>query len=332
MSDEDNKANSYSQHDNHGIGNMSGGKISGNATVAGKIVNNTIKKPIRIAIAFLTAIVGVVGIIFAGEKNVINNQGGIIERGATVANKLTIYEGDSPEVRQRKLEQAKKLIAEEVFTNINNMDARLSYLADVLEDENFDKRLQEVRDKVAPSLSEIFDSGYRQLTHQQEISSLRGAFSSRSLYEIREPLIQVLIDSNADPGKVRAFDNNLTEVQDASESLFQELSTAAQETSTNPKIIAHQEKSVKLAIETLINRSQTAHIYGLSVLDSLEIPLPKAKERLSYLQHLKPNHLVSPDQANQLLAKQIQEIQRLITERVAIVVSLKKRMLFQITN
>ena len=232
---------------------------------------------------------------------------------------LTIYEGDPPEVRQRKLEQAKKLIAEEVLTNIDNMDARLSYLADVLENDNFDKRLQDVRGKVAPSLSEIFDSGYRQLIRQQEISSLRGAFTSRPLYEIREPLIQVLVDGNTDPEKVRAFYNSLTEVRDASESLFKELSTTAQETSTNPKIIAHQEKSVKLAIETLINRSQTAHIHGLSMLDSLKIPLPNAQERLSYFQHLKPNGLVSADKANQLLAKQIEEIQLLIKERIAIV-------------
>lgn len=317
MSNEENKGNSSSQHGNHGIGHMSGGEIKDNATVAGKIVNNIIKKPMRIALAGLTAIVGVLGIRLASD----NINVGDINAPTTFGKNspLTIYEGDPPEVRQRKLEQAKKLIAEEVLTNINNMDARLSYLADTLEDDDFDKRLQDVRGKVAPSLSEIFDSGYRQLIRQQEISSLRGAFASRPLYEVREPLIQVLVDGNANPEKVRAFYNNLTEVKDVSESLFQELSTAAQETSTNPKIIAHQEKSVKLAIETLINRSQTAHIYGLSMLDSLKIPLPNAQERLSYLQHLEPNHLVSPDKASQLLAKQIKEIQRLIKERVGIV-------------
>lgn len=57
------KGNYHEQQGNIGIGQMSGGEISGNATVAGKIVNN-IKKPINIVVATLTAIVGTVGIIF----------------------------------------------------------------------------------------------------------------------------------------------------------------------------------------------------------------------------------------------------------------------------
>ena len=314
------KGNYYAQHGNHGIGHMEGGKISGNATVAGKIVNN-IKKPINIAIATLTAIVGTVGIIFSGEKNIINNKGGIIERGATVANKLTIYEGDPPEVRQRKLEQAKKLIAKEVFTNINNMDARLSYVASVLadDDDDFDERLRDIRNQVAPSLSQIFDSSHRQLIRQQEISSLRDAFASSSLSEVGEPLIQVLIDGNADPEKVRAFYNSLTEVKDVSESLFDELSAAAKQTSAEPKNIAYHEKRVELAVERLINISEIAHLSGLIVLDSLKIPLPNVQERLSDLQHLEPNRLISIDEATRLLVKEIEEKQRLLVQRATIV-------------
>ena len=318
MSDEENKGSSYLQHGNHGIGHMEGGKISGNATVAGKIVNN-IKKPINIAIATLIALIATVGIIFSGEKNIIDNKGGIIERGATVANKLTIYEGDPPEVRQRKLEQAKKLIAEEVFTNINNMDARLSYVGTALADDDFDERLKDVRDQVAPSFNQIFDSGYRQLIRQQEISSLRGAFANRSLNEVQAPLVQVLIDGNADAERVRAFYNSLSEVKDVSESLFEELSAAAKQTSAEPKNITHHEKRVELAVERLINRSEIAHLSGLIVLDSLKIPLPNAQERLSTLQYLEPNRLISTDEATRLLAQQVIEAQRLSGERTAIV-------------
>ncbi len=277
-----------------------------------------IKKPINIAIATLTAIVGTVGIIFAGKQNIINIQGNV-ESGATVASELTIYEGDPPEVRQRKLEQAKKLIAEEVFTNISNMDARLNYVSSALADDDFDKRLRDIRNQVAPSLNQTFDSDYRRLIRQQEVSSLRGAFASRPLYEVREPLIQVFVDGNADAERVRAFYNSLTEVQDVSESLFQELSTAAAQTSTEPKIIVHHEKRVKLAVERLINRSEIAHLSGLMVLDSLKIPLPNGQERLRTLQHLEPTRLISKNEANRLLAKQLEEAKRLLKERAAIV-------------
>ena len=280
---------------------------------------NIVKKPINAAALALTAAVGVVGIIFAGKQNVITIHGNVGD-GNRIANELTIYEGDPPEVRQRKLEQAKSLIAEEVLTNVSNLDTRLSYVGTALEkDGDFEQRLRDIRKQVAPSLESNFESGYNSLIRQQEISSLRNAFASRPLYGVREPLIQVLVDGNADAERVRAFYNSLTEVQDVSESLFQELSTAAAQTSTEPKVISHHEKRVKLAVERLINRSEVAHLSGLMVLDSLDIPLPSAQEGLSSLQHLEPRQLIGRREANQLLAAQLEEMERLVEERASIV-------------
>lgn len=276
-----------------------------------------IKKPINIAVAGITATVGMVGIIFAGKQN-FNfggiNVGGNVESGATVA----IYKNDPPEVRKRKLEQAKRLIAQEVLTNIANLDARLGYTEAALLDDGFEEQLRKQRNQVAPSLDQIFDSGYRRIIRQQQISSLRGAFNSRPLNEVQAPLIQVLVDGNADPERVRAFYNNLDEVRDVSESLFQELATASQ-ASTDPKVISHHKKRIKLAVERLMNRSQIAYLSGLMVLDSLQIPLPEAQDRLNAFQYLEPRRLISQHEASQLLAEQVKEMERLLAERAAIV-------------
>ena len=295
--------------------NVSNSKIFNNASVH---IKNIIKKPINIAIAAITAVVGTVGIIFAGKQNIITIHGNV-DRGATVANELTIYQGDPPEVRQRKLEQAKRLIAEEVLANITNLDARLGFVGTALADDHFDERLRAVRNQVAPSLNQVFDPSYHRLMRQQEISSLRSAFTSRPLSELRESLIQVLIEGNADPERVKAFYSSLTEVQDVSESLLQELSTAAAQTSTDPKETEHYQKRVQLGVARLLNRSQTAHISGLIALDSLKIALPTAQERLQTLQHLEPRHIINQDEAVPLLVKQVEEAQRLATERSAVV-------------
>lgn len=298
---------------------VGGNLVVGNITQIRNHVVKIIKKPISIAVGFLTVMIGTVGIIFSGKHNVIDNRQGTIEHGATVANELTIYQGDPPEVRQKKLEQAKSLIAEEVFTNISNIDARLSYVRTALEDDNFEQHLRDVRNQVAPSANDIFNPGYNRLMRQQEISSLRGAFASRPLYEVREPLIQVLIEGNADAERVRAFYSSLTEVQDVSESLLQELSTAAAQTSTNLNATTHYKKRVKLAVKRLLNRSEIAYLTGLMLIDSLKIPLPNAQERLSSLQNLEPHQIISRREATQLLATQLKDAEHLVAERAVIV-------------
>lgn len=283
------------------------------ATIVGRMTT-IIKKPISLAIAALTAVVGTVGIIFAGKHNVINVQGNIAGN-ATVANELTIYKGDSPEVRQRKIEQAKQLIAAEVLTNLSNLDAQLGFVGTALDDDDFDNRLRAVRDQVSPALNLAFDPSYRRLMRQQAIASLRNGFTSRPLSELRESLMQVLVEGNVSPERVQAFYDSLTEVRDSSDSLFADLSTAAAQTSGDSKVTEHYQKQVKLAVARFVNRSQTAHIFGLMVLDSLKADSKTVQERLQLFQHLEPRQLINQDEATLLLAKQVEEAQRLVEER-----------------
>lgn len=93
---------SYSQTGNNGIGHMSGGVIKDHATVIGNVetqnnVKNIFQKPINIAIAITIAIVGVVGIIFAGEHSFVSKNikiNGDIDAPTTFGNNspITIYE------------------------------------------------------------------------------------------------------------------------------------------------------------------------------------------------------------------------------------------------
>jgi hypothetical protein len=131
--------------------------------------------------------------------------------------------------------------------------------------------VQKVRKRVAPSLDPSFETSYRQLISQQQVASLRQAFNSRPLrIEAGGSLLQVLVDGGADSERVSAFYSNLSNVQDASESLFRDLADAASKNSDNRQAIAHYRREVKLAVETLKNRSAIAHLSGLMVLDSLD--------------------------------------------------------------
>lgn len=136
-------------------------------------------------------------------------------------------------------------------------------------------------------------------------------------------MIQVLVDGNADTQKARAFSSSLADVKDASESLLQELDEIAQQKSTESNIVAHYEKRVNLAREKLVNRSQIAHLSGLILLSSLDISVANEQNHFSSLQYLKPQRLIGIDEANQLLAKEIDEAEYLAQERAVIVAEAK---------
>ena len=325
MSDEENKGSSYSQHGNHGIGHMEGGKISGNATVAGKIVNN-IKKPINIAIATLTAIVGAVGIIFTGEyrfkSDNISIDGGINAPTTFGDNSpLTIYEGDPPEVRQRKLEQAKKLIADEVYANITRIDSRLGFVKSILSENEHGKTLEEYNKLLPPALKEYSDANYRVKKFNQDISSLRNVFNNYPVSEISKSLTQVFIDTNTDPRPIRLFSNSLRGVKNASEWLLETLSNAVQPTSTGSKIIAYHDQEINHAIERLNNNSEQSYVFGLMLLDNLGISLSEVQKSLSNLKHLEPPHPIGKHEINRVV---FQEPKRLEEEEKALIKEYEK--------
>lgn len=339
MSDEENKGSSYSQHGNHGIGHMSGGEIKDNAKVIGKLdtqnnVVNIIKKPINIAIATLTAIVGAVGVIFAGEyrfKSDNNNIkiGGNINAPTTFGKNspLTIYKGDPPEVRQQKLERAKELIADEVYANILRIDSRLGFVKSILLENEYGKTQKKIEKLLPPALKDYSDANYRVKKFNQDISSLRNIYNNYPVSEISKPRTQVLTDTNTDPRAVRLFSNSLRGVKNASEWLLETLSNAVKPTSTGSKIVAYHDKQINHAIERLNNNSEQSYVFGLMLLDSLGIPLSEVQKNLSNLKHLEPPHPIGKDEINRVVVrepKRLKEQEKALLEKYKELISNEK--------
>ena len=254
----------------------------------------------------------------------INN--GIVDNGSILnTGCLNINQGDSPEEKQKKIEQAKRIIASEVLNNISNVNARLGYLETSLTDDNFDEKLKDIRKRVAPASEEDFSEVYDKILGQQQVSSLRSVFSSNPLNtQYGEALIKILQDGKVNPEPVRAFYNNIIEVQYTSESLLNALSEGESKGSENQKIIAYYERSTNLEIERLKNRSQIAHLSGLLVLNRLNIKLKNIDTELATFEYLEPRKLINTSQLEKLLTQRTQEAGKLLKERIALVEETKE--------
>lgn len=304
-------AENPNQQGNFGIGHMSGGEIKDNAKVIGKVdtqnnIVNIIKKPISIAIATLTTIVGAVGIIFAGEyrfkSDNISIDGGI-NAPATFGkgSPLTIYQGDPPEVRQRKTERAKELIADEVYANILNIDSRLGFVRSMLVENEHGKTLKENNKLLPPALQDYSESKYRGQKFNLDISSLRSIYNDYPVSEISKSLAQVLIDTKTNPKQVRLFSDSLIGVRNASEWLETTLSNAANVTPTDSKTIAYHNKQINHAIERLNNNYEQSYVSGLMLLDILGTSSSEVQKNLSNLKHLEAPYPIGKDDINRVL-------------------------------
>ena len=300
--EQENNDRVYLQSGNHGIGSMSDGVIKDNAQIIGKVdtqnnIVKIIKKPIAISIATLTTIVGTVGIIFAGEHRLKSDNisiGGDIKAPTTFGSHspITIYEGDSPEVRQRKLKRVQELIAEEVYTNISNIDSRLDSVRSILIENEYGKALEQNNKLLPPSLQDYSKSKYRREKFDLDISSLRKMYDLAPVSQISKTYTQVLRDTNTNPKQVQPLNDSLTGVKNASQWLETVLSKAAKATPTDLKLVARHNDRINHAIARLNNNSEQSYVFGLILLDSLEIPLSEVQKNLSNLKYLEAPHSI----------------------------------------
>jgi len=246
--------------------------------------------------------VGMGGAAIVGDKNIVN----------TIQN-LTIQNADSPEDRKQKLAQARQLIASEVLANITAIDARLGFAETSLTEDNFGEELRAVRQKVAPAVQEVAASGYRKLLAEQEAASLRQNFNSRPLRsEFGQPMVQLLAQSGSDPETVRAFYDQLPETQWATEALLDTLTLPAE---GDAQELDYRKRRVRLALDTLRNRSRLAHVAGLRALNTLAVSAQEVNLKLMTLVRLEPRQLVSQAEFQELWSKLLVEAQKLTGER-----------------
>lgn len=224
--------------------------------------------------------------------------------------------GDVPEVAEQKLDQARRLIADEVMARLVSIDARLGFVAGSVAPDPFEGRLREAKRKVAPSAEAATTRGYRQLMAETRISSLRHAFNAHPLRgELGGPMVDVLVGADADVGAIRLFYDQLAEVDWASESLFAALAQeAGEEGRDTPAWQEYVRTRTELAVATLRNRSERAHLAALRVLDQIG-PADEVAARLAALAHLRPNRVVPPAEADALLAKNVADQEEIVARK-----------------
>lgn len=256
--------------------------------------------------------------------NIINNTNNII-------NDIKIYPNDSPEIRQKKIEKAKHLIANEVLFNITNLDARLGFvehslsLNDSDDFSDFEERLRKARQQVTPAMETVAKAGYEKLMSQQQVTSLRTTFNSYPLRtDLEAALIQVLVDGNINPDRVNAFYKSLREAQYQSEALLETMADTASTSSENEEKIAYQKRKTSFAINMLKNKSELAYLSAWVVLNSLEISIPELNDKITVLRFLKPNRILSNTEISQLGQEYLAESTQLLSERYILIAEAKK--------
>ena len=241
---------------------------------------------------------------------------------AETIEELTIYSGDSPEVKQRKAKQRAKLIASNILYYITNTDARLGLVETTLGEDDFGLKLDEVRSTVAPAAQEIFASAYQELITTEKINSLRQQFNSYPLATKPSPLLLELVaDSEVNPSDVQFFYNQLGEIQWASETLLDDLLIITKQDSNNKDWIAYYQKRLRLSVDTLENRSELAHIAGLNIFNDLPVAYSDsdATIKLASLTHLQPHRIVDDTEATTLLTELLKESEVLSKQRAGLV-------------
>ncbi len=230
---------------------------------------------------------------------------------------------DSPHGQEQSIAQARRLLVNEVLANILSIDTRLEFVKTSLSRDKFSQKLDQVREKVAPALNQVAITGYRQLIAAQEVASLRQALNSRPLrLEFGPSLIQVLIESGGDPGPIRFFYDQLAQVQDASESLLNVLSTVATDNPNSEQSFIYYKKQVALAVDVLQNRSTIAYLAGLKILSGYEnVVASNLTARLTNLKHLSPNHLIHETEITQHLGLCLREAKNLYLKRAELLTS-----------
>jgi hypothetical protein len=277
-------------------------QVKGNYIQGDYVPLNKPLAKIFLVMSGLIALVGIVGIILSRPGNF---------AGFIFGSDIVVNQNDP-----KKIEQAKRLLASEIFTNINYIDNRLGFVAGSLLDGKIEGDLTEIQGKIATLIQDSSSVSYRRLIAQDQVASLRQAFNSRPLrIESGASLIQVLVDGEVNPDKVNTFYNQLTEVQDASESLIADLSEIAASTNIKSQEAKYDQHKLALAIAKLRNRSIIAYLNGITALKSLDTSSSNIQDKLSTLEYLEPKHQIEQSKVNDLLKEQLKEATLLASER-----------------
>ena len=197
----------------------------------------------------------------------------------------------------QRLAQTQLALAADIATNMSNLDTQIDYAQAALTDP-LDTN----------TASSMWGNNVR-----QRVAGLQQAFNSRALAVApNESLLQVLIDSKADPSLVQTFYTAMKEAQDDAQSLTGMMDGLANLTSTIDR--AQRLKEIDLQRRMFVSSAQIAYLWGMLALDSLGTPHDEIAFRFGQLKTLSPrvytpkeNVLASLDAESKTLAGLIQE-------------------------
>lgn len=241
---------------------------------------------------------------------------------------IKILPTDPPDIKQKKIEKAKRLIGNEVLFNVTNLDARLGFIEQLLllnNSDDFEEQFRKVRQQVAPAIETIAKVGYGNLISQEQATNLRAVFNSYPLrLDLEAPLIQVLADSNINTNLLNSFYQSLHEAQYQSESYIEAMANVAQTTTEDENVIAYKKKELLLKKNTLINRFELAYVSAHIVLNGLEIPISEFNDKIVSLKYLKPNKLLNNSELLKKEQELLTESHKLLSEKKNLIDEKKK--------
>lgn len=219
---------------------------------------------------------------------------------STGSGSITINHGDSPEVRQQKLEQAKELLANDMYSNLTSLDQRLQVAEAALIP--IPDPLATARQTVAP-LNGTPATRFDMIAATRQIESIRSKWANLPVRVIVDPiLIQVLFDTGTEPSGVRAFYRQMAEVEDAGDALLMTLESAARN-SSDQQSQEYWAQRIAVDHEILQNSARGAYVIGLQTLDQLDRSPTVIGSELAELRQFEPKPPLSRIELEQLRAE-----------------------------
>ena len=240
---------------------------------------------------------------------------------------LIIKPGDSSEEKERKTVQIARVTVSELLNVVRSIDSRLALLTTLDSEDVFGQQLDDVRQRIVPSIAEIASSGYKQLMIRQQVASLRAAFNAYPLpHNANESLIQLAPEVDIPVEDLQFFYTQVREVIWATDSLFTVMDELAATDAAQTNWIDYLRARLKLAMETLHNRSSLAYMVALKTLTLMVNAKTTLSVSLQGLTQLKPDHLIEHAEFVNLYTQHI-EVGEQLHHRRAELVELGKSLL-----
>lgn len=196
--------------------------------------------------------------------------------------------------------------------------AQLAIGADVLENmTSLDFRIGFVESALADLPNQNAAATTYALFLKQQRASLQQALNSRPIAGgPNESLLQVLVDSRADPTVVRSFYTNLVQTQNDADTLLGELDSLG--LASGDALRQERLRHLDLARRSLRADSQIAYLWGLWALRTIDAPIDNVQAGLSAVKNLAPKQLVTQDEIAAALQRETDTLKQLQQERVAL--------------